>query len=255
MISKIIPLIVFGVMVITTACSAGEIDTFIQDQTNTVGEFPTGEAIQLQQQGIGPLEITPPPPGESYNLAPASEGDGGNISSLGEQTTGSVQGGEAGKIESKAPGGLTVNGDLERAASWLTYNDQTSPFTINYPDTYTLLSAGTQSQPSGPRLLQQVRFLDRQLAQGSTADLEIPNFTIEIFDIENHSLETFLDTYFEQGVRQSFNLGSLKGIRVYFNQLIAPNEFYYFADQGLVFKLTPLGEYSQEMLDSFQIQP
>lgn len=255
MISKISPLIVFGVMVITTACSAGEIDTFIQDQANTVGESLSNEAIQLQQQGIGPLEITPPPPGEGHNLAPASEGDGGNISSLGKQTTGSVQGGGAGKIESKAPGGATLDGDLERATSWLSYIDQTYPFSINFPDTFTLLPAGTQTQPSRPTLLYQVRFLDRQLVQGSTADLEIPNFTIEIFDLENHSLETFLDGYFEQGVRQSFNLGSLKGIRVYFNQLIAPNEFYYFADQGLVFKLTPLGEYSQEMLESFQIQP
>jgi len=255
MISKIIPLIVFGVMVITTACSAGEIDTFILDQANSGGESPTGEAIQLQQQGIGPLEITPPPPGEGHQLAPASEGDGGNISSLGELTTGSVQGGEAGKIESKAPSELNIEGDIQSAASWLTYNDQTYPFSINYPDTYTLLPTGTQPQPSGPKLLYQVRFLDRQLVQGSTADLEIPNFTIEIFDSEDQSLEAFLDIYFEQGERQSFNLGSLKGIRVYFNQLIAPNEFYYFADQGLVFKLTPLGKYSQEMLDSFQIHP
>jgi hypothetical protein len=255
MISKIIPLIVFGVLVITTACSAGEIDTFIQDQANTVGESLTNEAIQLQQQGIGPLEITPPPPGEGHRLAPAGEGDGGNISSLGEQTTGNTPGGAAGKIESKAPGGLTVEGDLKYAASWLSYNDQEYPFSINYPDTYTLLPAATLSQPSGPTLLHQVRFLDRQLAQASTADLEIPNFTIEIFDLENQSLESFLDAYFEQGERQSINLGNLKGIRIYFDQLIAPNEFYYFANQDLVFKLTPLGEYNQEMLDSFQIQP
>jgi hypothetical protein len=100
-----------------------------------------------------------------------------------------------------------------------------------------------------------VRFLDRQLAKASTADLEIPNFTIEIFDLENQSLESFLDAYFEQGERQTINLGNLKGIRIYFDQLIAPNEFYYFANQDLVFKLTPLGEYNQEMLDSFQIQP
>jgi hypothetical protein len=48
--------------------------------------------------------------------------------------------------------------------------------------------------------------------------------------------------------------GDLSGIRVYFKQLIAPNEFYYFSEHDYVYKLTPLGQYGQEMLQSFEIE-
>jgi hypothetical protein len=251
---KVLYLIVFGVSVIAAACSPGQIETIIEDQANTISEQIASEAIQLQQEGIGPIEITPPPPGESHSLAPSSAGDGGNINSLGERTTSAASSGEPGMIESKAPGESTLEEAIQPAVSWITHQDQDHSFSIIYPDTYAILPDENPSAEAGPRLIHMIRFLDRQLASGDTADLEIPNFTIQIYDLGNLSLDTFLDEYFELGNREPFSLGGLYGIRVFFDQMIAPSEFYYFADQNHVYKLTPMGEYSQEMLESFKIQ-
>ena len=251
--SKVITLIVFGVLVITTACASGQIETLIEDQANTISEQLSNEGIQLQQEGIGPLEITPLPPGEQHT-APPVEGDGGNINSQGEISTSAAPGGEPGMIESKAPGGITLEGKVESVISWLIYQDQEYPFSITYPDSYAVLPAENRSETAGPELLHQVRFLDRQLASGDTADLEIPNFKIEIYDLGNLSLENFLDENFDRGNREPFTQGEAIGIRVYFDQMIAPNEFFFFTDLRHVYKLTPLGKYSEEMLESFQIQ-
>ena len=157
-------------------------------------------------------------------------------------------------VDSQAPGGLTLEEEHQPAVSWLTYQDQDFHFSIAYPDSYTILPAQNSSAAGGSKLLHQLRFLDRQLASGDTADFEIPNFTIEVFDLGNLTLENFLDQHIETGNREPVSLGKLNGIRVSFDQLIAPNQFYYFADQSFVYKLTPLGEYGQQMLESFQIK-
>jgi hypothetical protein len=251
--SKLLFLIVFGMLVITAACAPAQTETRIEDATNTEIEGPASEGIQMQQEGIGPLEITPPPPGGDHNLAPSTDGDGGNINSKGERTTGAASDGEPGMVESKSPSGLTLEGEISAAVDWLTYQDQIFQFSIDYPQSYTILPDEDISSGSEPGSVQNLRFLDRQLADGATADLEIPNFTIEVYDLGNHTLETFLEGNFERGERETIKLGDLIGIRVSFNQLIAPNEFYYFSDHGFVYQLTPMGLYSQEMLETFQI--
>ena len=251
--SKLLFLIVFGMLVITAACAPAQIKTRIEDATNTEIEQATIEGIQLQQEGIGPIEITPPPPGEGQIFPPSTDGDGGNINSRGEQTTDAASDGTPGLIESKSPIGLTLEGEIAAAVNWLTFQDQAYRFSIDYPESYSILPEEDLSLGSETGLLKNLRFLDQQLADGATADLEIPNFTIEVFDLGNRTLDTFLEENFERGERERIELGELSGIRVSFNQLIAPNEFYYFSDNGYVYKLTPMGLYSQEMLGTFQI--
>ena len=107
---------------------------------------------------------------------------------------------------------------------------------------------------SKPGLLHQVRFLDEQLAGSDTAELEIPRFSIAIYSQGDQALEAFLDANQVRGERESYTQGNLSGLRVTLSQMIAPNEFYYFTEYGYVYRLTPLGTYSQEMLESFQIQ-
>ena len=251
--SKLLFLIVFGMLLITAACAPAQIKTRIEDAANTEIEGPASEGIQLQQEGIGPIEITPLPSGEERSPVPSTDGDGGNINSKGERTTGAASAGEPGMIESKSPSGLTLEGEISAAVDWLTYQDQIFQFSIDYPQSYTILPDEDISSGSESGLLQDLRFLDRQLADGATADLEIPNFKIEVYALGNHTLETFLEVNFERGQREIIELGELSGIRVSFNQLIAPNEFYYFSDHGFVYQLTPMGLYSQEMLETFQI--
>ena len=254
MIRKSTLIIICVTMILSTACVQQKIETLIEDGTNSINEQLASDEMQLLQEGIGPLEITPLPPGENHNLAPSTGLDDGNISSRGEQTSGGASSGEPGKVDSQAPGGLTMEEDLQPAVSWLTYQDQDFHFSIAYPDTYTILPAQNSSAAGGPELLHVLRFLDHQLASGDTAEYEIPNFTIEVFDLGSLTLEKFLEQHFEIGNKEPFSLGKLNGIRVSLDQLIAPNQFYYFADQSFVYKLTPLGEYGQQMLESFQIK-
>jgi hypothetical protein len=251
---KIIIIVAFGMLILSTACAQQEIEKLINDANNVKIEQPAGEEIQLQQEGIGPLEITPPSPGEEPNFAPSSAGGGGNISSTGGRTTSEAGTGEQGLVESKAPSGLTLEQEISQTVNWLSYQDQTYRFSVDYPESYMILPEEGLSLGSEPGLLMNVRFLDQQLASGDTADLEIPDFTIEIYDLGNQTLEAFLEVNLEQGELERYKLGDLSGFRVYLNQMIAPNEFYYFADHGFVYKLTPLGLYSQEMLDSFQVR-
>ncbi|MGB5844233.1 MAG: hypothetical protein WBD62_00200 [Anaerolineales bacterium] len=251
---KIIIIVAFGMLILSTACAQQEIENLINDANNVKIEQPAGEEIQLQQEGIGPIEITPLSPGDEGSFAPSTDGDGGNISSKGERTTNEASGGEPGMIESKSPSGLTLEEEISQVVNWLSYQDQTYRFSIDYPESYMILPEEGLSLGSEPGLLMNVRFLDQQLASGDTADLEIPDFTIEIFDLGNQTLETFLEDNLERGERERYKLGDLSGFRVYLNQMIAPNEFYYFAEYGFVYKLTPLGMYSQEMLDSFQVR-
>lgn len=237
-----------------TACAVGEMETLGEGITGiTTQELTSGE-IQLQQEGIGPIEITPPPPGEAPGLPPASAGGSGNISSSGERSESNAPSDQPGMIQSKAPGGQVLEQALPVGASWLIYQDQSFPFSLAYPDTYAILENDTLAEKTGLNPIHQVRFLDKQLAEGDTADLEIPNFTVEIYNLDEQSLESFLDKNFPQGQREQVTLNNVNGLRVFFNNLIAPNQFYYLSDRGYVYRLIPMGEFSQEMLASFQIR-
>jgi len=246
-------IIVFGMLILATACVQQDITTLAQSVITPAAEQGIDE-IELQQEGIGPLEITPDTSSANLPVAPTAGQDGGNISSSGERSASESISGEPGQIDSVAPGGLTLEQDASQPVSWLTYRDQAYSFSIDYPDIYTILTETEPLNNADPELIHRVRFLDNQLATGDTAEYEPPNFTIEIYALGNQSLEAFIDNDKYGSEREVSTLGDLTGFRVYFKQLIAPNEFYYFSEHGYVYKLTPLGLYGEEMLHSFQIE-
>lgn len=251
---KALLFIVVGMLIITTACAPGQIETLIEDGSKTIAEVIPTQEFELLQEGIGPLEITPPAEAEGNDLPPAGDMVDGNISSRGEQTTAGPSIGEPGTVNSQAPGGLAIEQEAIPEIVWLTHQVPDYHYSLDYPDSYTILPQEDTPAAGDPLLLHQLRFLDRQLASGDTAALEIPAFTIEVFPLEDMQLHDFLDQYFEGGNREAINLKGLKGVRVFYDQLLAPNEFYYFAERGFVYKLTPLGLYGQEMLQSFKIK-
>ena len=251
---RIFFLFILGVLILSTACAH-------QESVPLTGEInhsesaaaPTGD-IQLQQEGIGPLEITPPPPGEESSFAPPARGDGGNIGSQGERTTAEVPGGQPGMVDSKSPGEPNLEQETSPAVGWLTYRDPDFHFSIQYPENLVILPDQNPPADTKPGLLREVRFLDEQLTGSDTAGLEIPQFSIAVFNQGDQTLEAFLDTNQVRGERENYIQGNLSGLRVTLNQMIAPNNFYYFTEHGYVYRLTPLGPLSQEMLESFQVQ-
>ena len=247
-------LIVLGMLLLATACASGNLaapDEGIGAPASEAG----GDEVQLLHEGKGPLEITPDPAGKENTSSSSGDQGGGNVSPSGGESQSKTIGEEAGQIDSFAPNDLVADeGEIE-PVEWLTYQDQTFLFSIEYPDTYTILPENIQLEETDPLMVHRVRFQDIALATGDTASFEIPKFTIEIFELGDLTLDAFLDNYAAGAERQVYSQGDLTGLRVYFNRLSAPNEFYYFSSHGYVYKLTPLGKYSDEMLHSFQIRP
>ncbi len=244
---------VIGWFILATACVQGKFEP-LTNRPNTTASSQGGGEIQLQHEGIGPLEITPKPDGDERAGAPSSEQLSGNISSSGKRSTSEPSTGKPGQIESIAPEGSMLEQKGSSQVNWLTYHDQSYSFSISYPATYTILPESAKSMEDEPAKVHQVRFLENQLASGDTMEFEIPNFTIAVYELGNQSLEAFVANKESGGEREAYSIGDLAGFRVFYNQLIAPGEYFYFSDSGYVYKLTPLGSYSQEMLHSFRIE-
>ena len=79
-------------------------------------------------------------------------------------------------------GSSQAGGNVKTSTQWLTYVDQRFGFSISYPDGYVILDEVELLRDISPNLVQRVRFLDAGLAHGDTANLEPPNFSIELFD-------------------------------------------------------------------------
>jgi len=253
MTKKTIRIIVFGILFLATACVQQDIDPLAQISPTEKIEQGSNE-IELQHEGIGPLEITPDPGGGENPSVSSADNMEGNISSSGKRTTNDSASNEPGYVDSAAPSDSDLNQEESMTIAWLTYNDQVYAFSIEYPSIYTILPETEKSVDDAPAKIHQIRFQDIQLATGETAEFELANFTIEVFELGDLSLEAFIAQNETDGNMEPYKVNNLKGFRVYYNQLIAPNEFYFFSANDYVYKLTPLGPYSQEMLQSFQIQ-
>jgi hypothetical protein len=242
-----------AMLILITACVQNANDPLVQIVSTPTSE-PGGNEVQLQYEGIGPLEITPAPGDGESAAAPSAGQVNGIISSSGQQSTNELSSGEPGQIESVAPGDFNFEQDASLPVNWLTYHDQEYSFSINYPDIYTILPETATSMEGDLAAVHQVRFLDIQLASGDATQFELPNFTITVFELGDQSLEAFVAKENQGGEVEAYTGRNLTGYRVYYNQLMAPNEFYYFSTNGYVYKLTPLGPNSQEMLHSFKIE-
>ena len=148
----------------------------------------------------------------------------------------------------------------EAPAGWRTYVDKAYGFSIRYPETYIILRELKRKSVATPRVAHRVRFQDKQLASGQTANLEPPQFSIEV--LENNGfkpLRDWLQSDIQIGADDSVEPvhldGAGEGLRVRNAMQLAPNDFYYFARGKYIFRLTPLGSHGEEMLNSFRFRP
>lgn len=248
---KTIGVIVLGLLFLATACVQQGLDFMAQNASVHPNE-QAGDEIQLQHEGIGPLEITPDA-GSGNSPAGQESQVEGIVSSSGEQTTADAKSAEPGFVDSVAPNSLGLEQNENIAIEWLTYNDQAYSFSIDYPNIYTILPEPEDLSNAGLGKVHQVRFQDIQLATGDTAEFELPIFMIEVFELGELSLEEFIALNEPNGNVEDFRGKDLFGFRVSYNQLIAPNEFFFFSSPNYIYKLTPLGPFSPDMVQSFDI--
>lgn len=208
-------------------------------------------------------DVNPPPAqegGSGGNVSsPSDQGgeSGGNISSRGDQSAGVQDGSQAGEFPSYSSSAHSAAAADSQPVKWLTYTDEAHRFSIQYPDSYVILpGVELRSGNVSPGPVAQVRFQDQQLAAGDTADLEPPKFTVEVFAFTgNAPLERFIksNVKFPGASIGPYTIGVLSGLRVSTGLMLSPNEFYFFAGPDYIYKLTPQGEYGDQMLQSFRI--
>jgi hypothetical protein len=192
------------------------------------------------------LEAVISPSGEEAVRTP------GTNDQAGQEEGGSGATGEQGIAVS--PAGDTSEAGDTSMVTWLTYTDPERGISIKYPDTYTILPETEPFAGIRTQLIHRVRFQDKVLASGPTANLEPPQFTIEVFENpESLDLMDWLDRNVPNGSRAEVSIGSLAGTKVTMQTMMAPNEFYYLAGEREIYGLIPLGSYASEMLPSFKI--
>lgn len=248
---KTIGIIVLGLLFFATACVQQDIDPMAQDDSIQASEGGSDD-VQLQHEGIGPLEITPDAGGGESTAGQENQVEG-IVSSSGEVSTAESKNAEPGYVDSVAPESLAID-QVEVALEWLTYIDPAYSFSIDYPSIYTVLPETEDQSNADPAIVHQVRFQDIQLATGDTAEFELPIFLIEVFELGDKSLDDFIHLNEPDGHTEMYQGNNQNGIRVSYNQLIAPGEYYFFSSQNYAYKLTPLGPFSPDMVLSFDIQ-
>ena len=147
----------------------------------------------------------------------------------------------------------TEDAMLRQPTEWLTYADPSFGFSIEYPDTYVIIEAADISSQTTTH---SVHFQDAMLAQSETANLQPPQFALDVFEIPpDLSFEQWIDNdvTFSGSTRESVDIGGRQGYVVTLSIQLAPNQFYYVADDDYYYKLTPLGIHGERMLQSFTI--
>jgi hypothetical protein len=140
--------------------------------------------------------------------------------------------------------------------TWLTYANTALGFSLNYPDSYAVLEGVSSLRKGGPRPIYRVFFQDKDLVSSQVADLEPPQFSIEIFELPPKI--PYKDWLQQKGMIplhsevEVFPIADRSGLKVTLRQRIAPRQFVVVEKGGLIFRFTLLGLHSSAMLNSFR---
>jgi hypothetical protein len=145
-----------------------------------------------------------------------------------------------------------------QAGDWRSYRNRDYGFSLRYPSEYVVLRERKGEAGAGPRALARVRFQERGRAAGQFADLEPPQFSVEVFEPAGRgSLREWLREagwLDERDAAEAVELeGALEGLHVRKAAQMAPNEFYFYRTGRHLYRLTLLGEHSPAMLASFKL--
>lgn len=136
---------------------------------------------------------------------------------------------------------------------WQVYRNNQYSFELRYPPDYAVVPPHNQLQP--PPLFR-VWFKPASLVNSPIAEREPPQFAVDVYNNASHQpLDTWLAG---SGVarnltrpnEEAVRVGGVDGVRLTDQTLLAPNTFYYVARGPFVYRLTPLGGVSGEMLET-----
>jgi len=137
---------------------------------------------------------------------------------------------------------------------WQVYTSEEHGFQISYPPSYVIVPPLHQTEP--PALLQ-LWFLDKVLAESETADMQVPQFTVNVYA---NNTAGFLNEWLAQNRTDRLDCGSfttepttvggVDGLRATSMLEMAPNVFIYVFEGGKIYEFIPLGEFQDLVLAS-----
>ncbi|MGC8839428.1 MAG: hypothetical protein ACP5UM_13545 [Anaerolineae bacterium] len=181
------------------------------------------------------------------------------VTSEGERIapSGAAGAGAPGKVGSGAVPGEGSQAQEQQEVQWLVYRNEEFGFQVRYPSVYVLMPVlQTLEGSEKPKPVAEFLFQDQDLARGDTAAMEPPQFAIRVFaNDEGLSVEQWLRQSEVLGAEEfqveAYPLAGAEGVRLTSRLLLAPGQHIYVARGRYIFQLTPLGEYSNQMLASF----
>jgi hypothetical protein len=243
-VNRFLPLLaVLGVVLISTACAPGDVERTLTSSGGTGSDASAGLP-----------ELTPGTSRSDENDNPSPDPSFGEISRSGQTTSSTPPSEPAGSMDSVAPQQAST-GNPDQATRWSSFQEDTFRFFISYPEVFILSPETGPLEDENPDLVFRLRMQDRELANSETAHLELPQFSVEIFVSSRGVLEAFIQDAMPDANLEEYRLGDLTGFRAIDNRLAAPNEFYFFLSDGYIYKLTPLGVYGEDILQSFRVLP
>lgn len=135
---------------------------------------------------------------------------------------------------------------------WRAYRNDQYSVELHYPPDYAVVKP--RDQLLRPLPLLRVWFKEASLVNSPIADREPPQFAVDVYDnASQQPLDTWLASSgvtrnFARVTRQAVQVGGLEGLRLTDQTLLAPNTFYYVARGPFVYRFTPLGGLSSQML-------
>ncbi|HSL84897.1 MAG TPA: hypothetical protein VLF66_19135 [Thermoanaerobaculia bacterium] len=130
-------------------------------------------------------------------------------------------------------------------------------FAFSYPASLILLAEPDPLPERRPPLVHRVRLLDRELAAGDTADLEPPQFSVEVYAGAEGPLRPWLQAHGRIPAGSAVEAlevpGAREALRVRDPRLLAPNEFYWYVAGRHILLVVALGSEGEAVHETFSL--
>ena len=140
-------------------------------------------------------------------------------------------------------------------STWAVYQNDQYGLTLRYPPDYAIVPPGDQPQPP-PTF--RVWFQEAALKDSPVASRLPPQFAVDVYEnASRQSLDGWLAAMpnVTRFSRDRATVGEVEGVRLTNQALVAPNVFYYVARGPFVYRFTPLGAFSDQMLATVSFIP